>query len=63
MAIFKFLAATFFTAMMFLVEIGLSTTIQMDYQPLSKSMINLYPIGLSTTIQMDYQQLSKWIIS
>ena len=46
-----------------LYQTGLSTTIQMDYQPLSKWMINLYQIGLSTTIQMDYQQLSKWIIS
>ena len=27
-------------------QIGLSTTIQIDYQPLSKWMINLYQIGL-----------------
>ena len=45
------------------VKIGLSTTIQMDYQPKSKWMLNLYQIGLSTNIQMDYQQLSKWIIN
>ena len=35
----------------------------MDYQPLSKWMINLYETELSTTIQMDYQPLSKYIIS
>ena len=46
-----------------LYQTGLSTTNQMDYQPLSKYMINLYQIGLSTTIQMEYQPLSKWIIS
>ena len=35
----------------------------MDYQLLSKWMINLYQTGLSTTNQLDYQPLYKWMIN